>query len=113
MRGEGMLSLLSYSRTFRSEIVSKMTSSQRATVRLFGNISKSKDGKRVGEEQVDAPATLRNIIDKLQERLEIPLHREEILILVNGVEANSIDDLDTRIQTGDLIDVLPIYHGGS
>lgn len=84
-----------------------------AHVRLFGNISKLRNGKRIQEEQINAPQTLREIIAKLQEKLETPLNREELLILVNGVEANSLDDLDTRIHSGDLIDILPIYHGGS
>lgn len=107
-----MQSHLSYSHKKPSEFASNMTTDS-ARLRLFGNISKSKNGKRVEEEQLNAPQILREIIAKLQEKLETPLHREELLILVNGVEVNSLDDLDTQIRIGDVIEILPIYHGGS
>ena len=35
-----------------------------------------------------------------------------MLVLVNGVEASALDELETMIHPGDVVVLLPMFHGG-
>jgi molybdopterin converting factor small subunit len=49
----------------------------------------------------------------LQDRYRIELRRDSILMMVNGVEANALNDLETIIQPNDVVVLVPMFHGGS
>ncbi|MDG6907340.1 MAG: MoaD/ThiS family protein [Nitrososphaerota archaeon] len=40
------------------------------------------------------------------------MRRDSTLIIVNGVEARALEDLETEIVSGDEIVLLPMFHGG-
>ena len=82
------------------------------TVRLFGNLGRKSNGERIPEIRLSAPTKLGEALAQLRSTHGIILNREEILILVNGVEANALEDLETSILADDKVDLLPIYHGG-
>ncbi|MHB8568320.1 MAG: MoaD/ThiS family protein [Nitrososphaerales archaeon] len=83
-----------------------------AKVRFFGNLSRHEAGEIVTEESVSVPAKLGSVLASLQTKHGMDLKREGILVLVNGIEANSLDEMDTVVNDGDEIALLPIYHGG-
>jgi molybdopterin converting factor small subunit len=89
-----------------------------ATIRLVGNLGRvAKPGisnlEHLEEVFVSVPVKLGTAIRKLEEQRGLSLPRESILILVNGVEANALEDLDTIINEHDQIVLVPIFHGGS
>lgn len=89
-----------------------------ATIRLVGNLghfAKSDISNPGHLEQVfvSVPVRLGTAIRKLEEQHGLSLPRESILILVNGVEANALEDLDTIINENDQIVLVPMFHGGS
>lgn len=88
-----------------------------ATFRLIGNLGFStnntdKQLSRVSLVTVSTPVKLRAAISKIEDDYEISLPRDSVLILVNGIEANALDDLDTIINGDDEIVLVPIFHGG-
>ncbi len=82
------------------------------TVKLMGNLGKLPDGKKLGHEKVKAPTTVRALLDELQKSTGLELRRDSTLVLVNGVEANALQDLDTPIESGDEVALIPMFHGG-
>ena len=100
---------------FSEEKMSKLnqTETRTATVRLVGNLCKLPDGSKIEVGSFEAPASLRNVIQKFREKYGIELKRENTLILVNGVEANALNDLDTIINEKDDVVFVPMFHGGS
>ncbi len=89
-----------------------MARSNLATVRLVGNLCKCSGGGRLSDLKVQVPTKLNGIISGLQEKHGLCLQRDNILILVNGVEANALDDLETLIQPNDEVVFIPMFHGG-
>jgi molybdopterin converting factor small subunit len=89
-----------------------------ATIKLVGNLGHYVDshGALRGELQeleIGVPISLREAVQIIESKYQLRLPRESILILVNGVEANALDDLDTMIYQDDHIVFVPMYHGGS
>jgi molybdopterin converting factor small subunit len=82
-----------------------------ARVRLLGSLS-NVCGTKLGEQSLETPISLREILDKLKSAYGIDLRRDSTLILVNGVEANALQDLETLINSGDLVAFIPMFHGG-
>jgi molybdopterin converting factor small subunit len=84
-----------------------------ATVRLLGNLSKLPDGNSLADLKIRVPDRLGGIVQDLQDRYRIELRRDSILMMVNGVEANALNDLETIIQPNDVVVLVPMFHGGS
>jgi molybdopterin converting factor small subunit len=61
---------------------------------------------------VETPAKLGSVLSILNQKYSLNLKRQNILILVNGIEANALSNLETVINTGDQIVILPMFHGG-
>lgn len=83
-----------------------------ATVKLVGNLSSCTDGRKVPDLSFSVPSKLSEILSKLQDTYRLELRRESILILVNGVEANALDDLETLVLSNDEVVLIPMFHGG-
>jgi molybdopterin converting factor small subunit len=89
------------------------TSRSLAMVRLMGNLGKLPTGKKVESETVFTPISVGNLLLNLRKTLGIDLSRDSTLILVNGVEANALQDLETVVVAGDEVALVPMFHGGS
>ncbi len=83
-----------------------------ATVRLVGSLSSCADGKKVPDLSFEVPTKLSRIMSRLQDTYNLDMRRENVLILVNGVEANALDDLETLLQPNDQVVLIPMFHGG-
>ena len=82
-------------------------------VRLFGNISKinNKNNLTVDFKNLNIYEKL----DKLSEILNLEksfLNNENLLIAINNVEISALNEKKTVIETGDLISIISINHGG-
>ena len=82
-----------------------------ATVRLLGNLC-NVGGTKLGKQHIETPVSLRGIVDILKSAYGIDLHRDSTLVLVNGVEANALQDLETMVNSGDEVVFVPMFHGG-
>jgi len=91
---------------------SEEESSSFATIRLTGNLGKLKDGKRLDIERIAAPLTVGRLLEELQKSTGLNLRRDSTLVLVNGVEANALQDLETLVVGGDEVALIPMFHGG-
>lgn len=111
-RAGGIANHLQYSGARTKRLRENENSPMIALVKLVGNLGKLPDGRTIGEERVDAPAVLRGIVTNLQTKYSIELRRDSMLILVNGVEANALDDLETIVNAGDEVVLVPMFHGG-
>jgi len=89
---------------------------QEAKIKLVGNLGKPLLGKkeidRLNEINIPVPIRLGTAIQKLEKEYGLSLPRDSILILVNGVEANALQDLDTTITGEDEVVLVPMFHGG-
>jgi molybdopterin converting factor small subunit len=83
-----------------------------ATVRIYGNLGKRSDGKRVISEKVRVPIRVEELLALLSSSYGLEIRRDSTLVLVNGVEANALEDLDTLIVSGDEVSLVPMFHGG-
>src|ERR1700688_3230971 len=83
-----------------------------ATVRIVGNLARSSSGKRQDTLKIDVPVRVGSLLETLSKFHGLTLARESTLALVNGVEANALEDLDTIIQAGDQVFLVPMIHGG-
>ena len=83
-----------------------------ATLKIHGNLAKLPDGSKLEEERLSVPLTIGNLFTKLNNSLGIDVRRDSTLVLVNGVEANALEDLDTVIKEGDEVSLVPMFHGG-
>jgi len=82
-------------------------------VRLFGNISKinNKNNLTVDFKNLN----IYEMLDKLSEILNLEksfLNNENLLIAINNVEISALNEKKTVIETGDLISIISINHGG-
>ena len=90
----------------------------KARIKLIGNLGHAinpsgSDSENLQEVLVNVPVKLGTAIRKLEQEHGLSLHRDSILILVNGVVANALEDLDTMIEENDQIVLVPMFHGGS
>jgi molybdopterin converting factor small subunit len=83
-----------------------------ATLRIMGNLAKLPDGRKLEEESIPTPVKLGKLLQDLRSSYGIDLHRDSTLVLINGVEANALSDLDTVIASGDSVVFVPMFHGG-
>lgn len=108
MKGGGILS-----RSRCSESTPKVVGGlNNATVRIMGNLGRLPDGTRIDRLSVEAPTSVRKLLQILHDRHGVDLRRDSTLVLVNGVEANALDDLDTEIGVGYEVVLIPMFHGG-
>jgi molybdopterin converting factor small subunit len=89
-----------------------------ARIKLVGTLGHKANtygsrAERLQEVFVSVPVKLGTAIRKLEEQHNLSLPRDSILILVNGIEANALDDLDTVINENDQIVLVPMFHGGA
>jgi molybdopterin converting factor small subunit len=88
-----------------------------ATIKLVGNLGHAANKEKIQSshlEQVsmNVPIKLGTAIQTLEKEHGLHLPRDSILILVNGIEANALDDLDTIITENDDVVLVPMFHGG-
>ena len=83
-----------------------------ATVKIHGSIGKMPDGKRIEEQKIAVPVKVGDLLSSLSSSFGLELRRDSTLVLVNGVEANVLQDLDTVIDSGDEVALVPMFHGG-
>ena len=89
------------------------TDSGFAIVRIHGSLGKPRDGKKVDSERVQVPVRVGDLLISLSKSFGIEIKRDSTLVLVNGVEANALMNLDTIILGGDEVSLIPMFHGGS
>jgi len=87
--------------------------SEYATVRIHGSLGKLPDGRKVESEKVQGPVRVGDLLIILSKSFGVEIRRTSTLILVNGVEANALKDLDTIVVGGDEVSLIPMFHGGS
>jgi molybdopterin synthase sulfur carrier subunit len=91
-------------------------------VLLFGTF---RQASGIGELELELPkeSNIGGVVEGLLSRVGERLRRELIdplsgtplpnaLILLNGVEINNLDGLETEVRDGDTITLLPVVHGG-
>src|SRR5208282_2316611 len=83
-----------------------------ATIRVVGSLGNLPDGRRINTFEVGAPAKLAYLLKELEREYGTELRRDSMLVLVNGVEAGALDELETLIRPGDTVVLLPMFHGG-
>ena len=83
-----------------------------AKITLIGSLGKLSDGSRIDTLRVDAPDILGHLLKCVEQKYGIALKRDSMLALVNGVEANALDDLGTLIHPEDVVVLIPMFHGG-
>jgi len=83
-----------------------------ATIRVFGSLGKLPDGRKIDMLRVKAPDRLEYLLEQLEHDHGTELRRDGMLILVNDVEASALDELETLIHPGDVVVLLPMFHGG-
>ena len=85
---------------------------QFAIIKIVGNLARSTSGNRLDNLKINTPIELGALLEKLAQTHGLVLRRESTLVLVNGVEANALDDLETVIRAGDAVFLVPMIHGG-
>jgi molybdopterin converting factor small subunit len=94
----------------------------RSQVKLIGVLGKL-IGRKVVNLQFKSHAVIEDVIEKIislipdkekQMLIDFELNdsRQNMLILLNGVEVSALDGLKTRIHEGDKVVMIPISHGG-
>jgi molybdopterin converting factor small subunit len=78
----------------------------------MGGLRKTVGGKENYLEYVEAPKILGDVLTLIEKKHQMEIRRDCTLILVNGVEARALADLDTMITDGDEVVFVPMYHGG-
>ena len=84
-----------------------------ATITIHGSLGKLRDGTKLETERVSAPIKIGELLEKLSSMHGLEFRRDSTLVLVNGVEANVLQDLDTVVNEGDQVSLVPMFHGGS
>ncbi|MEM0384966.1 MAG: MoaD/ThiS family protein [Nitrososphaeria archaeon] len=64
------------------------------------------------EEKVDDIRSLIKYLDHVKLDENVVVDRSNTLILVNGVEISALNGLDTKVNEGDVITLIPVTHGG-
>ncbi|MHB1867564.1 MAG: MoaD/ThiS family protein [Nitrososphaerales archaeon] len=70
------------------------------------------NNEKIDNVKVVAPVKLGSLVALLQREYNIELRRDSTLIMVNGVEARALEDLETNILPGDEVVLVPMFHGG-
>lgn len=64
------------------------------------------------EERVEDVRSLIEYLNRIKLDKSVSVDRRNTLILVNGVEVSALNDLDTKVNEGDVITLVPVTHGG-
>ncbi len=88
-----------------------------ATFKLTGILNPTsneigKNVQRLNQFDITAPIILREAIQRIEDKCKIKISRDSVLILVNGIEANALDNLETVINAQDEVVLVPTFHGG-
>ncbi len=83
-----------------------------AQVRVMGSLGRTHDGRKIQGETVRTPIKVGNLLRELQKRHGLDLRIDSTLVMVNGVEARALEDLETIVSSGDEVVILPMFHGG-
>jgi molybdopterin converting factor small subunit len=86
--------------------------SEIASVRIMGNLGRMPGGDKVQSEVVNTPVNLGSLLETLESKYNLELRRDSILVIVNGVEARALQDLETNVVSGDEVVLVPMFHGG-
>lgn len=78
----------------------------------MGGLHLSSIGGEDDAEFLGVPSTLGHLLDQLRMKYQMEIRRDSTLILVNGVEARALDDLETLISEDDELVLVPMFHGG-
>ncbi len=81
-------------------------------IKIIGNLGRLPSGSVLDSVQIQTPKTLRQVLSELGEEYGIQLRRDSILVLINGVEANALSDLETVVTSEDKVVFIPMFHGG-
>jgi molybdopterin converting factor small subunit len=83
-----------------------------AKVKLLGHLSHKPDGSKLVSEEISAPLSLSSLLQLLRIRHGLELQKEDILVVVNGVESGALNGLETVINAQDEVVFVPMFHGG-
>ncbi|MGB9727242.1 MAG: MoaD/ThiS family protein [Nitrososphaeria archaeon] len=64
------------------------------------------------EERVEDVRSLIEYLNRIKLDKSVSVDRRNTLILVNGVEVSALNGLDTKVNEGDVITLVPVTHGG-
>ncbi len=98
--------------TQRDSLSFAKTRSESALIRIMGNLGRMPDGVRVDGDVVNTPVKLGFLLETLHGKYKLDLRRDSTLIIINGVEARALDDLETVVVSGDEVVLVPMFHGG-
>jgi molybdopterin converting factor small subunit len=91
---------------------SAITPNGSAAVRSMGGLGRTAKKEKIDKIFVSVPIKLDSLIVLLQKEYGIELRRDSTLIMINGVEARALGDLETVISHGDEVILVPMFHGG-
>ena len=83
-----------------------------ARIRILGSLGKKDSRNVIDIELNDVPTKLGSLIEILHTKCELDLGRDSTLVMVNGVEARALEDLNTIVRSGDEVVFVPVFHGG-
>jgi len=83
-----------------------------ASVKIMGNLGRMPNREKIDKINVVAPVKLGSLVSLLQREYSLELRRDSTLIMVNGVEARALEDLETDILPGYEVVLVPMFHGG-
>ncbi len=88
-----------------------------ASMKIIGSLNQRIDSREKSEkienEKIMTPVRLGDAITTIETKYGLDLRRDSVLVLVNGIEANALQDLDTIINDKDEVVVVPMFHGGA
>ena len=64
------------------------------------------------EERFEDIRSLLEHLNRIKLDKSVSVDRRNTLILVNGVEVSALNGLDTKVNEGDIITLVPVTHGG-
>lgn len=83
-----------------------------AEIRVIGSLGRLPNGESLHSVVIQTPKCLRDVLSELRKRYGVELRRDSLLVLINGVEANALEDLDTVLNAEDIVVLIPMFHGG-
>lgn len=81
-------------------------------MRFLGSLLRTANERENGAELVVVPNTVGKILNDMERNYHIEIRRDSTLILVNGVEARALSDLESKVVEGDEVVFVPMLHGG-
>jgi molybdopterin converting factor small subunit len=82
-----------------------------ARVKLYGK-AKELAGREELDVSLEKPTTIRELIDKISEGRPEASSKAVKAVLVNGRNCIFSDGLETLVNEGDLVEILPFISGG-